>query len=314
MLHQTLDASPKYILEGPEKNYTIKHDAHNLDSKEYEVYGKLIALSFLHGGPGPHNWSKPLAQYILGLQPELQIECVPIFEIQKKLNDANKCTTQEELDFVMSSFNERFDAGYNKIFILLEDVAEMTEKVCRFFILTRQLEEIQQLCTGLNSNGILDTLKKHPLEAMKEFIYDPNTLTPDLIRDLYEIEYSQEGTDERTKEQDIVYQWENFLDEINCEQNPDVTFFPIEEENKIIKMSLEEVLKFLTGSKYIPMKSYKKNIGKIAFRHENPEGRRISTSTCMFSMIIPVNERYIGGQFSMSITKDIIESPGYGKV
>ena len=92
--------------------------------KDYEVYGKLLALSFLHGGPGPHNWSKPMAQYVLGLEPELSMDCLPIFEIQQKLTDVNSCSSQEELDRLLSDFEERFDAGYNKVSILLDDVTE----------------------------------------------------------------------------------------------------------------------------------------------------------------------------------------------
>ena len=71
--------------------------------------------------------------------------------------------------------------------ILLEDVAELSEKVCLFYTVTRQLVQIQQLCSSLSCHGILDTLKRHPHEAIQQFVYGPKASSPDLIRDLYEI-------------------------------------------------------------------------------------------------------------------------------
>ena len=95
---------------------------------------------------------------------------------------------------------------------------------------------------------------------MQQFVYDPKALSPDV--NLYEIEFSQEGTEERMKEEDVLYQWANFLDEASCSQSPETKMCSIDEDSKLHKIiSLEDILKFLTGSKYVPATSYKKNIG-----------------------------------------------------
>ena len=71
----------------------------------------------------------------------------------------------------MKDFEERFVSGYNKFLIKLSDKADLLQKVSLYYVITRQLEPIQQFTSGLSSYSLLSSLRKFKAQAEKEFIY-----------------------------------------------------------------------------------------------------------------------------------------------
>ena len=61
-----------------------------------------------------------------------------------KREDINNAEFQEMLDVILEDFNKRFQIGYNKIDIQLDIKNDIIEKTTRYFVITRQLEEINQ--------------------------------------------------------------------------------------------------------------------------------------------------------------------------
>ena len=307
------DEAKDFVLTGPEKQYTLQHDVHKNENKDFYYFGKFIALSLLHGGPGPHNFSRPLTQFILGLEPELQVDQVPDYDVQEQLKQIINCTTQEDLDAILSSFDARFEAGYNKPVIKLSDVKDLADKVCKYFVITRQLEEIQQFCDGLSSNGILEILKKYPERSTEEFVYNSNAITAELIKNMFQVKFcSDKESPLRASEEDVIFQWINFLEEVESGSVPAVEIHEMDGSVKNMKVTLEHVLKFLCGCKFVPVGGLGKK-GDINFVHNCGE-RRLSVSTCWLSITFPVNERYSSDSFSQNMVEDIIESPGFGNV
>lgn len=309
------DEVPQVLMQGNEKNYTFQHDLHKLEKKWYGLYGKFMALGFMNGFAGPHNFCQPLAQYVLsGDAPICEVSDVPCFEVKTKLEEVVNATTQEDLDAVMTNFDERFEAGYNKAVILLKDKADLVGKLSKYWVLTRQLEEIQQFMNGLSANGILDALKKHTEESTKELVYEISHLTSKAIQEMFQAEYTKNPSEEQQKaEQDIVYNWCNFLDELEQGMVPTAKktdFLAMSEEIRIIHMKLEDVLFFLTGSKFLPPLSLGK--GKLTFCSE--QKKRVTVSTCTLKVTFPLDERYKGENFTANIIEDIIASPGFGSV
>ena len=45
----------------------LSHDGCHLQRKEYEIFGKLVALSFLVGAKGPQCFCRALVSYMLGV-------------------------------------------------------------------------------------------------------------------------------------------------------------------------------------------------------------------------------------------------------
>eukprot|EP00794_Sanderia_malayensis_P006636 gene6636-7383_t len=107
---------------------------------------------------------------------------------------------------LIDALDERFDAGYNKPIVSLMDKDDIIMKLSRYCVISRQLEEIQQMCRGLNSFGLLESLKDFADRAIAESLYDPGPLKSSLIKNIYQVEYSKTGTEERVKEEGRIYQ------------------------------------------------------------------------------------------------------------
>ena len=205
------------ILSGLENSHVFLRDAMRLDRREYEAFGRLVALALLHKCAGPHNLSRSLVDYII--DPENIVynpNYIPDFEVRKLALQLMKCKTTESMNMLSELDDIRIDAGYNNAVVTIQDRDIIINKICKHNVITKQLEEIQQFTTGLNICGVLSALKKHKEEATKELTYHSCLLTADKIRSLFEIKYTEGASaTEKTKEEDIFYHFANFLDELD---------------------------------------------------------------------------------------------------
>ena len=163
-----------------------------MDNSDFENLGKLMAVGCLLGLPGPRNWSVPLSWYILGSQTPCTISDVPIHEVMVKLEGINNAESQKMLDVILEDFDERFEAGYNKMDIHLNN-KNIIEKFTWYFVITRQLEEINQFSKGLKELNVLQNLKLFKDETIKEFIVSSaNKLTSKMLQEIFkEVKYSE---------------------------------------------------------------------------------------------------------------------------
>ena len=114
------------------------------DNSDFENLGKLMAVRFLLGFPGPGNWSVPLSWYILDSLTLCTISDVAIHEVMVKLEGINNAVSQKMLNIILEDFNKRFEIGYNKMDIQLDNKSDIIEKATRYFVITCQLEKINQ--------------------------------------------------------------------------------------------------------------------------------------------------------------------------
>ena len=81
------EAGHQKLMAGGENMLTFRRDAHKLESREFEMFGKLIALAFLNGYDGPHNWCPNLIQYVLDPDDneiKFDIEAIPDGEVKEQ--------------------------------------------------------------------------------------------------------------------------------------------------------------------------------------------------------------------------------------
>ena len=137
--------------------------------------------------------------------------------------------------------------------IQLENNNDVIEKVTWYFVITRQLEEINQFWKGLKELNVLQNLKLFKDETIKEFIVSTNKFTSEMLQEIFkEVKYN-ECEEKRKKEQDIIYSWISVLDEV--ESGLANKFIQIDimtgvEKEGNVKIKLEDVLFFLTGSSW----------------------------------------------------------------
>ena len=90
-----------------------------------------MAVGFLLGLSGPRNCSVPLSWYILGSKTPSANSDVPIHEVMVKLEDVKNSESQKMLDVILEDFDERFEAGYNKMDIQFDNKNDINENVTR---------------------------------------------------------------------------------------------------------------------------------------------------------------------------------------
>ena len=114
------------------------------DNSDFENLGRLMAVRFLLSFPGPRNWNVPLSWYILDSLTLCTISDVPILEVMVKLEGINNAESQKMLNIILENFNKRFEIGYNKMDIQLDNKSDIIEKATRYFVITHQSEKISQ--------------------------------------------------------------------------------------------------------------------------------------------------------------------------
>ena len=153
----------QYLFYRKENQYVFRHDAHLVDNNDFENLGEW----FLLGLPGPRNWSVPLSWYILGSQTPCTISDVPMHEVMAKLEGIRNAESLKMLDVNLEDFDERFEVGYNKMDIQLENKNDVIEKVIRYFVIIRQIEEINKFSKGLKEINVLQNLKLFKDETIR---------------------------------------------------------------------------------------------------------------------------------------------------
>ena len=61
-----------------------------------------------------------------------------------KLEGINNAESQKMLDLILEDFDKRFEIRYNKMDIQLDNKKDIIEKATRYFVITCQLEKINQ--------------------------------------------------------------------------------------------------------------------------------------------------------------------------
>ena len=220
----------------------------------------------------------------------------------------------------MLALEERFDAGFNKAVVSFGDKEKLLQTIAYHYIINTCHDEILQFKEGLSFGGVLDVLKRFPLEAFKELTDSKEAIiTPEDFEGVFEANLSTQGSNLRMTEEDILYNWENFITNVfrgkvsQTSITIDDDTFQETESTKVI--TLNDVIMFTTGSYYLPFMGLERKV-QIEFEHIPQEGKRVTANTCGPVLTFPVSPRYSCDleTFCKNLAEDIISSPGCGFV
>ncbi|KAF5278245.1 hypothetical protein FQR65_LT15734 [Abscondita terminalis] len=189
---------------GSYKKYiSLSNDA--LKNKEYFEAGRLIGLSLIHGGTGPHFFSEKLYSILVfgfsGTQLTIE-EIEP--DIKGKIL---KLLEFEDLPSLQEYVNEEpiFSiAGCYRI-PNIEEKQKLYINMVEFYAYHRVRSALDQLRDGLEIGRIYNLMKLHP-EAFKDVMCcDAIPLTANIIEKLFKPEFSEVGNnDDQTTLKDIL--------------------------------------------------------------------------------------------------------------
>lgn len=209
--------------------------------------------------------------------------------------------TTEKLHSLLNGdgFNFRFHCGYNKptVRISLKDKEDMIRSIWIHHVLFHPHTELDQLRKGINQTLNFELLAViHPQEAWVLFAASTVFIaTPQHLCDSFVVNYFDNGSNRRTKEEAIIMFWYEYITE--CARRDDV--------------NVGEVLKFLSGSSKIPAMGFE-NVPGIKFMDDE---RLPTVSTCAMSITFPRSMGLLAYEkFKDKMDFCILGSYGFGSV
>ncbi|CAH3169691.1 unnamed protein product, partial [Porites lobata] len=238
------------IVAGSSPFLTFSHDILAYERKEYEIFGVLVALSLLNGCSGPHNLSPSLVHYLLNQEKQcckFKIEEIPNPDIRAKCLKIQETSGEKDFSDNVQALDERFDAGFNKA----------------------------SFKQGLSFGGVLNVLRRFPKESFTELTDSTESvITPEDLTNIFEANLSTRGSNLRIAEEDILYNWENFLSNvfrgkvsqttISIEINEDVDTG--NDNDKVVEtqstkvVTLNDIVMFSTGSYHLPATGFERKV------------------------------------------------------
>ncbi|XP_066928484.1 G2/M phase-specific E3 ubiquitin-protein ligase-like [Clytia hemisphaerica] len=292
------------LVHGDTGNYSFVHDLVRLGKNEYMYFGYITALALVHGCPGPRYFCKSLMDFIFTGNAEPTIDEIPDAEVKQKLQAIEECLDEKSFQDLMKDFFERFDSGYVASHVAFQEKEELIKTMSYHYVISCAHQEISQFISGIETGYVLLTLKCHD-EFKKEFVYDENLITADRVKRIFKrVEYSQDAY-QHGLEKDVYFNFVTMFETL--EDSPvEVDSQDLEDKITIKTITLSDVLKYLTGSRFLPL--YSETKYSVKFCPSEP-GRRSSANSCACVVYLPLNSRYVSEEnFTHNFLEDMIEN------
>ena len=167
-------------------------------------------------------------------------------------------------------------AGTNCFVANEKEIEEIANQVAHWYVLSRCNIAISQFKEGLETLGVLNSIKEHCGQFKDIFCFPDTKLTAGDVRNLFATEFSLQGSNRRITEERIISFWLDLLQDI---------------EEGECNLLLSEILFFITGCRDIPPLGFYSH-PLIEFLHEpEADGKQSQlpkANTCVNVVHLPV--------------------------
>ncbi|XP_019211544.1 G2/M phase-specific E3 ubiquitin-protein ligase [Oreochromis niloticus] len=264
------------------------------DENEYFYIGRMIAVSIVHGGPGPCCLSPNFFMYLVGKDKtfEAPIDDIPDEEIKKALLEIKNATSLSELRVITEKHSSMLQtAGCYRFMRTLEDKKKVVADYIQWYFIYRNHLSIQSFREGLATLDFLNALEQHPSLFFSFMCYTETRLTADLLENIFRVQFGPPGSSRRQEETRVISYWQDYL-------------LSVEERNG--SLSLEDILMFATGLREIPPAAIQPK-PRLLFQTTS---RFPVADVCANTIKIPVLHSY--EDFQEAMDYGIQNSPGFG--
>ncbi|XP_073672232.1 uncharacterized protein [Paramisgurnus dabryanus] len=210
------------MFEGKEGSLNLALDSQAIREDRYFVAGRAVAVSLVHGGPAPGCFSKTLAKRLLFDSlvqgPDM---CRPVlddvadYELYNKIKKVTEATTLIELQHSTETIMDYLaNAGCLRPLKSIADRDRLVEDILMFQVVNRVHGPFERFRDGLKTLGVLEKLQQHPEAFRSIFCHQTNQLTADILDDLFEIQWSESGSNKRTDENRVIAFWRDYLQDV----------------------------------------------------------------------------------------------------
>ena len=129
-----------------------------------------------------------------------------------------------------------------------DEKEKVIKKVLIHYTVSHSVHELSQFMDGMEMFGILRLLRAHPSEARELLQNQKKALAAHIVDDLLTPEMSVEGSNKNEKEKTILYNWSQFLEDLE-QSVPSHSFEGLVGRKSLL---ISDVLVFVTGCENIP--------------------------------------------------------------
>ncbi|KAK1883051.1 G2/M phase-specific E3 ubiquitin-protein ligase [Dissostichus eleginoides] len=277
---------------GPPQSRYLVYNAAAIREDEYVMAGKMIAVSIVHGGPGPHFLSRDLVNHIAG-QPGFcaHVTDVTDDEIGRALSEIELAHSLKSLRDVLLKHSSMLQtAGCFRRVSSVEEKHTVVAEYLTWYTIGRNHSVIERFKDGLASLHFLDALCQHPSVLAPVLCHTDKRLTSVEVERLFLPQLSPAGSNRRTTETVALSFWADYL--MDCEEQGPV--------------SLEELFMFITGLKTEPPAGMTPH-PCVTFSQETIYPM---ANTCANTITLPLLGTYTS--FKANMDFGIQNSPGFG--
>ncbi|XP_065104077.2 uncharacterized protein [Paramisgurnus dabryanus] len=281
------------IFDGPPYSRYVVYNSVAVREDEYFLAGKMIAVSIVHGGPGPHFLSKDLVNHIID-QPSFSATVKDVTDegIVKALQEIQNATSLESLqDLILKNSSLLQTAGCFRLVKNFEEKHKVVEEYLRWYVIDRNQSVIKRFKDGLATLQFLTALQQHPRVLGSFLCHNEKKLTAIDLENLFKHELSPAGSNQRQNESKTLSFWSDYL--LDCEEHQ-------------TEVSLENLLMFATGLTSLPPAGITPQ-PCIVFLDTSPFPM---ANTCANTLKLPLSETY--SSFKSHMDFGIQNSPGFG--
>lgn len=270
------------LFEGVDGNQIFTHNVQLLEENKYLIAGRLVALSFAQEGPSPRFFNEVLFDLMVGGKVNI------LEDLREKLGgilpEKMIEITEQMIGISTDIQREKFlidhgdwiaaHGGIPNVWQISEKNAkDMAERLIKHHIFYRTSSAINQFKTGMDDvAGFWQLVAANSTQFKTLFCHQCLSLNKEQFQSLFKINFSEEGSNKRFFEEETMYSWELFLQDV-CDGN--------------IQATLEELLSFITGADQIPPTGFSKCIDIIFYATETGVKRLPHASTCSLEFYLP---------------------------
>ncbi|XP_076737568.1 G2/M phase-specific E3 ubiquitin-protein ligase-like [Maylandia zebra] len=281
------------IFDGPEGRRFLVYNAKAVREDEYYLAGKMIAVSVVHGGPGPHFLSEELVHYLAGqTSVKATVASVTDDDIGKALQEIDSAGSVDVLrDCVIKHSTMLQVAGCLRHVSTVEEKKDIVSDYLRWYIIARNSSVIDRFKEGLSALNFLSALQQHPTLLSPVLCHMEKKLTALELERLFKPDFSPSGSNRRRLESQTVGYWSDYL--LDCEESQTA-------------VSLGDVLMFATGLTSLPPSG----LDPLPSLQFLDDSLFPMANTCLNLLKLPMITSY--SLFKSNMDFGIENSPGFG--
>ncbi|XP_041852944.1 G2/M phase-specific E3 ubiquitin-protein ligase-like [Melanotaenia boesemani] len=184
---------------------------------QYYMAGKMIAVSVVHGGPGPHFRSEDLVHYLAGQASfKATVASVTDEDIGKVLQEIENATSVDVLrECVMKHSTLLQRAGCLRHVSTVEEKKDIVSDYLRWYIIDRNSSVLHRFKDGLSALHFLEAPQQQPTLLSPVLCHIEKKLTALDLERLFKPDFSSSGSNRRLLESQTVEFWADYL--LDCE-------------------------------------------------------------------------------------------------